>query len=168
MWIGRWLSRSARHSFWPQSLLDLNLFYTKRLRKLFLKNAFVSICFGNSFLQGAFMPKPLMLHAEMRYGQWCSDALILVLPGRLAKSTGSAHKFASILEKTMSFKGLWNHVRCARSASTSVVSETSTSFKREVLLGKKMRKSEKNWDVLVRPSKTERCEAICKAAVDAP
>ena len=45
------------------------------------------------------MPKPLMLHAEMRYGQWCSDALILVLPGRLAKSTGSAHKFASILEK---------------------------------------------------------------------
>ena len=69
--------------------------------------------------------------------------------------------------KTMSFKGLWNHVRCARSASTSVVSETSTSFKREVLLGKKMRKSEENWDVLVRPSKTERCEAICKAAVDA-
>lgn len=69
--------------------------------------------------------------------------------------------------KTMSFKGLWNHVRYARSASTSVVSETSTSFKREVLLGKKMRKSEKNWDVLVRPSKTERCEAICKAAVDA-
>ena len=67
----------------------------------------------------------------------------------------------------MSFKGLWNHVRYAKSTSTSVVSETSASFKREVLLGKRMRKSQKNWDVLIRPSKKERCEAICNAAADA-